>query len=188
MIEDIVSHHLCIYSHNKAHHKPETRFPKNRQNTTMPPPPLTTIDLPAIKTRSWTLKTTYTISDIISYNLALGAPGSSLPLVYEAHPNFHALPTYGAVPCIAIMGLVHASMHDFLPNFKGHAHVHGEHYLRLRTAYPVPEGNGQVELETTARVVDIVARLTGVLVCVDIVTREEGSRDVIYARTSGRVS
>lgn len=141
--------------------------------------PPTTIDLPAIKSRTWTLKTTYTVSQIISYNLALGGSGSSLALVYESDPRFHALPTYGAVPCITVMSLVHATMFDFLPNFQGHNHVHGEHYLSLKNAYPIPKGTEIVKLETTARVVDIVARRTGVLVCIEIVTRDEKTGMVI---------
>jgi acyl dehydratase len=139
----------------------------------------TTIDVPAIKSLSWTLKTTYNVSDIISYNLALGAPGSSLPLVYESDPHFHALPTFGCVPTISIMGLVHAAMFDFLPDFQGHNHVHGEHFLKLANPYPVPKGHEEVKLETTARVVDVVARRTGVLVCVEIVTKQEGTGNVI---------
>jgi acyl dehydratase len=139
----------------------------------------TTIDLPAIKQLSWSISTSYTVSQIISYNLALGASGTNLSLVYEGHPSFHALPTFGAVHGIAVMGLVHRAMSDFLPEFQGHNHVHGEHYLRLFKAYPVPQGTKEVRLKTTAKVVDVVDRKKGVLVCVDIVTIEETSEDVI---------
>ncbi|ORY17340.1 MaoC like domain-domain-containing protein [Clohesyomyces aquaticus] len=142
----------------------------------MPP---TTINLPAIKQLSWSITTSYTVSQIISYNLALGAPGLQLPLTFEGHPNFHALPTYGAVHDIAVMGLVHRAMADFLPNFESHNHVHGEHFLQLKKAYPIPRGTEQVRLKTTAKVVDIVDRRSGVLVCVDIETVEEESGDVI---------
>src|SRR5689334_18250107 len=98
------------------------------------------IDLPAIKELSWSVTTSYTVSQIISYNLALGANGNNLSLVYEGHPSFHALPTFGAVHGIAVMGLVHSAMADFLPNFKGHNHVHGEHYLKLIQPYSIPRG------------------------------------------------
>ncbi|KAF2748242.1 hypothetical protein M011DRAFT_467281 [Sporormia fimetaria CBS 119925] len=139
----------------------------------------TTIDLAHIKSLSWTTTTSYTVSNVISYNLALGCSGFSLPLVYESHPNFHALPTFGAVHGIAIMGLVHQAMADFLPNFQSHNHVHGEHFLALKNAYPIPQGTDQVRLTTTARVVDVVDRKSGVLVCVDIVTVEEATGKVI---------
>jgi acyl dehydratase len=149
--------------------------------------PPATIDLPSIKARTWTLKTSYTVSDIITYNLALGASGTSLPLVYESHPQFHALPTLGCVPTISIMGLVHTAMFDFLPDFKGHNHVHGEHFLKVDNAYPVPKGHGEVRLETTARVVDVVARKTGVLVCVEILTKEEDGKVICVNEWAGFV-
>ncbi|OAL51589.1 hypothetical protein IQ07DRAFT_585963 [Pyrenochaeta sp. DS3sAY3a] len=141
---------------------------------------LTTIDLPSIKQKSWSITTTYNVSQIISYNLALGAPGTNLSLVYEGHPEFHALPTFGAVHGIAVMGLVHQAMSAFLPNFQGHNHVHGEHYLRLVRPYPIPKGAKEVRLKTTAKVVDIVAKgATSVLVMVDISTVEEQSSQVV---------
>jgi acyl dehydratase len=139
---------------------------------------LTAIDIPAIKNLSWSIITSYNVSQIISYNLALGASGADLSLVYEVHPNFHALPTFGAVPAVAVMGLVHRAMHDFLPDFQDHNHVHGEHYLRLVRPYPVPQGTDEVQLHTTAKVIDIVDRKRGVLVCVDIVTSTEAG-DVV---------
>jgi len=142
----------------------------------MPP---TTIGVPAIKQRTWSVTTSYTVSQIVSYNLALGASGTNLALVYEGHPSSHALPTFGAVHGIAVMGLVHRAMTDFLPNFQGHNHVHGEHYLKLMRAYPIPQGTNEIRLKTTARVVHVVDRKKGVLVCVDIVTSEEKLGDVV---------
>jgi acyl dehydratase len=141
--------------------------------------PPTTINLEHIKSLSWTTTTSYTVSNIISYNLALGCSGLNLPLVFEGHPDFHVLPTFGAVHGIAIMGHVHRAMADFLPNFQGHNHVHGEHFLALKKAYPIPNGTEEVKLKTTACVVDVVDRRSGVLVCVDIVTVEEGTGDVV---------
>jgi acyl dehydratase len=141
--------------------------------------PPTTIDLERIKSLSWTTTTSYAVSNIISYNLALGCSGKDLPLVFEGHPDFHALPTFGAVHGIAIMGHVHNAMADFLPNFKGHNHVHGEHFLAMKKAYPIPKGTEEVKLQTTARVVDVVDRRSGVLVCVNILTVEENTGMVV---------
>lgn len=137
------------------------------------------IDLPAIKALSWSITTSYTVSQIISYNLALGASGTDLSLVYEGHPSFHALPTFGAVHGIAVMGFVHRAMSDFLPNFQGHNHVHGEHYLKIIRAYPIPRVTDEIRLKTIAKVVDIINRKRGVLVCVDIVTTEESTGTII---------
>jgi hypothetical protein len=116
----------------------------------------TSIDLAAINKLSWDINTSYGVSQIISYNLALGASGSNLSLVYEDHPSSHTLPTFGVVHSIAVMGLVHQAISDFLPNFQGHDHVHSEYYLKLARPYPIPRGTDQVRLKTTAKVVDIV--------------------------------
>ena len=124
------------------------------------------IDIDSIKQKSWTTTTTYTPSSIIIYNLALGINGGSLPRVFESHPDFSAVPTFGTLPVIAIMGAVTRAMASFLPGFQPHNHVHGEHYLELKRLFPAQGGT----LRTTARVVDIVDRRSGVTVSVGITT------------------
>jgi acyl dehydratase len=138
-----------------------------------------TINLPSIKSLTWTVSTTYNASNIITYNLSLGASGTDLSLCFEGHPSFHALPTFGTLPVISAMGAVTRSMPDFLPNFQPHNHVHGEHYLELKRPFPVPKAGEVVELETTAKVVEVVDRRSGVTVCVGIWTREAGSGEEI---------
>lgn len=138
----------------------------------MPP---STINLAHIRSLAWTLHTTYTPSTIITYNLSLGAPGTSLPLVYEGHPHFHALPTFGTLAVIAAMGAVTRTMADWLPGFQPHFHVHGQHYLEVRRPWPVPDAGGSVALVTEARVRDVVGRKGkggGVSVVVGITTYE----------------
>lgn len=129
----------------------------------------TTIDVEHIKTLRWTAKTTYTPSNIITYNVALGASGNDLSLCFEGHPSFHALPTFGTLPVIAIMGKVTQSMSEFLPNFQAHNHVHGEHYLETRAEFPT---QGTTTLNTVAQIIDIVDRRSGVTVCVGIKTSD----------------
>ncbi|KPI35906.1 Peroxisomal hydratase-dehydrogenase-epimerase [Cyphellophora attinorum] len=135
-----------------------------------PTEPPKTISLPSILPLRWTTTHTITPTSIITYNLALSAPATHLPHVYEGHPQFQPLPTYAAVFCIQAMGQVHNAMHTFLPNFKAHNHVHGEHWLELHRSYPT---SGKVV--TTARVLDVVAQKRGVLVAVEVVTRLAGA-------------
>jgi acyl dehydratase len=79
------------------------------------------------------------------------------------------------------MGAVTRSMPDFLPNFQPHNHVHGEHYLELKSQFPVPKPGEEVTLETTAKVVEIVDRRSGVTVCVGITTFDKASgREICY--------
>ena len=71
-------------------------------------------------------------------------------------------------------------MPDFLPNFQPHNHVHGEHYLELKRAFPVPRPGQEVVLETTAKVIEVVERRTGVTVCIGIWTRQQGGEEICY--------
>jgi len=134
------------------------------------------IEVDRIKQMSWTTKTSYTASNIITYNIALGVDGTDLSLCFEGHPNFHPLPTFGSLPVIAIMGDVTRSMAKFLPKFQPHNHVHGEHYFELIRPFPTA-----ATLETTAKVVDIVDRKSGVTVCVGIWTKDASTgQDICY--------
>jgi len=135
----------------------------------------TTIDLPSIKKQSWKITTKYGQSNVLTYNIALGASGLDLSRSFEGHPNFHALPTFGAVPVIHIMGAVTRGMEQFLPGFKPWNHVHGEHYLELYRPYPTKE----TTLDTTAQIVDIVDRRSGVTVCVGITTVDASTGEKI---------
>ena len=105
------------------------------------------IDLAHIKSLSWNVSSSYNASNIITYNLALGASGTNLPLVFEGHPSFHALPTFGTLPVISAMGAVTKSFPDLLPSFQPHNHVHGEHYLEVKRPFPVPKTGDEVKLE-----------------------------------------
>ena len=138
------------------------------------------IDLAHIKSLTWSVSTTYTASSIITYNISLGASGTDLPLVFEGHPSFHALPTFGTLAVISAMSAVTRSFPHLLPNFQPHNHVHGEHYLELKRPFPVPKPGGEVRLETTAKVVEVVDRRSGVTVCVGIWTREQGGGEICY--------
>jgi acyl dehydratase len=78
------------------------------------------------------------------------------------------------------MGLVHTAMSSFLPNFKSHNHVHGEHFFELHKPYPIPHGKENIKLLTTARIVDVAERGNGVLVCVDMQTRIQETGDLLF--------
>ena len=121
------------------------------------------IDVAHARSLVWNVTTQYDAANIILYNLALGADGNDLSRCFEGHPRFHALPTFGTLPVIAAMGKVARSMPDFLPQFQPQFHVHGEHYLEVKAPFPKSG-----VLETTARVIDIVARHNGVTVAVGI--------------------
>lgn len=131
---------------------------------------VTTIDLPTIKQLQWTTTSSYTSANIITYNIALGVDGTDLSRCFEGHKNFAALPTFGSLPVITVMGLVTKSMAEFLPNFQPHNHVHGEHYLELTGKFPK-----EATLKTTAKIIDVIDKKSGVTVCVGIWTSDAAS-------------
>lgn len=133
-----------------------------------------TIDLPKVKQLRWTSSITYDAGSVIAYHIALGVDGTDLPRCWEAHPSFHALPTFVSVAVIDIMGKVTRDMPQFLPTYQAHRHphVHGEHYLELKR--PVPTS---ATLVSEARVLDVVDRDgAGVAVRVGITTQETSPR------------
>lgn len=134
----------------------------------------TIIDLEQIRRMTWSTTTSYNAAHIITYNIALGVDGTDLTRCFEAHKDFSAAPTFGTIFVIAIMGEVTRSMAKFLPNFQPHNHVHGEHYLELRRPFPK-----QATLKTTARIVDVVDRRSGVTVAVGITTVDVSTEEEI---------
>lgn len=135
----------------------------------------TTIDLPAIKQRSWTSELDYTPTNVVSYNISIGVDGTDLSRLWEGHPNFHVLPTFASLAVVNMMGKVTNSMPEFLPNFKSYNHVHGEHYLEQFK--PFLASFPGTTLSSTARIVDILDRGKGVTVKVGITTTDKKSGD-----------
>lgn len=138
----------------------------------MAPP---TVDMPAIKQRSWTSELEYTPTNVVSYNISIGVDGSDLSRTWEEHPSFHVLPTFASLAVVNMMGKVTRSMPDFLPNFKSYNHVHGEHYLEQFKPFPVAFPG--TTLSSTAKIVDILDRGKGVTVKVGITTIDKRSGD-----------
>ena len=140
----------------------------------------TKIDLPHIKSLSWTSETSHTPANIIAYNLALGAPGTDLRLSYGPR-LLVPLPTFGVVPVIAVMGAVTLSLARLLLRFQPRDHIHAAHALRQLAPCPA-----RATLRSTARVVEVVARSSsgggGVAVIVGVWTEDAGSgRRVRYS-------
>ncbi|KAL4750652.1 hypothetical protein BDW72DRAFT_203781 [Aspergillus terricola var. indicus] len=121
------------------------------------------MDLNQIKRHHWTTSTTYSASNIITYNLSIGSKSQSLRHCWEEHPEFHALPTFSSLAVIDIMGK--------------HPHVHAEHYLEMRR--PLPNSG---TLISKARILDVVDRRTGVAVIVGIATKNgETGEGICYS-------
>ncbi|KAJ0153813.1 4-hydroxyacetophenone monooxygenase [Fusarium oxysporum f. sp. albedinis] len=73
--------------------------------------------------------------DIILYNLSIGASISQLPWVFEKHPDFEVIPSFGVIP-----GTTAArpfDLKDLVPNFSYKTLLHGEHCLEIHR-FPIP--------------------------------------------------
>lgn len=119
----------------------------------------------------------YSPTNLISYNISIGGDGSDLSRCWEGHPDFHVLPTFAFLAVVNIMGKVTMSMPEFLPNFKHHNHVHGEHYLEQFR--PFATSLSIIVLTSQARIIDIVDRGKGVTVVVGITTSEKKTGEKI---------
>jgi len=137
----------------------------------------TTIDLPAIKQRTWASDLSYTPTNIVSYNISIGVDGSHLSRCWEDHPSFHVLPTFASLAVVDMMGKITRSMPDFLPNFKSYNHVHGEHYLEQYQPFPVKFPG--TTLRSTAQILDIVDRGKGVTVQIGITTFDKATGEKV---------
>ncbi|EGG08566.1 peroxisomal hydratase-dehydrogenase-epimerase-like protein [Melampsora larici-populina 98AG31] len=73
---------------------------------------------------------TFNERDCILYNMGIGVNEKQLQYVFEGHPDFQVLPTFGVVPQFnSSSGLPL----DWLPNFNPKMLLHGEQYLSIKT-------------------------------------------------------
>lgn len=93
----------------------------------------------------------YEDKDVILYNLGIGAKKTELPLVFEGHENFQALPTFGVVPFFSAE--TPYSIDDVVNNFNPMMLLHGEQYLEV-LQYPIPTAATLVSYPKLIEVVD----------------------------------
>ena len=101
---------------------------------------------------------TYTDREAILYNISLGAPHTALPLVYENHPQFNVLPTFGIVPTYSSRAPYNLS--DIIPNFDPRMLLHGEQYLEIKSQ-PIPTS---ATLKTSTRLIEVIDKGNAALV------------------------
>ncbi|KAJ9228942.1 hypothetical protein DTO169E5_9031 [Paecilomyces variotii] len=117
----------------------------------------------------------YVDRDIILYNLSVGAKRTDLPLVYENHENFQALPTYGVIPWFNTA--VPWNMDDIIPNFSPMMLLHGEQYLEIRK-FPIPTA---AKTLTYPKVIDVVDKGNAAIVVAGYTTKDaKTGEDLFY--------
>jgi multifunctional beta-oxidation protein len=94
----------------------------------------------------------YTNSDVILYNLSMGAKRTDLALVYENDANFCALPTFGVLPNYYSKPAFDVA--SIIPNFDPRMFLHGEQFLEIKQ-FPIPTSGTLSSVTNLIEVVDI---------------------------------
>lgn len=133
----------------------------------------------AKKAKSPGIKFTYTDTEVILYNLGLGATRDQLSLVYENDPNFQVLPTYGVIAGPSAEKPF--DLADFLPNYRFDQLLHGDQFLEIRKT-PIPTA---ATLVSYPRLIEVADKGKAAVVVVGIDTKDANTgEDVFYNEMS----
>ncbi|KAI1042520.1 hypothetical protein LB505_010887 [Fusarium chuoi] len=116
----------------------------------------------------------FTDRDIILYNISIGASVSQLPWVFEKHPGFEAIPSFGVIP-----GTTAArpfDLKDLVPNFSYKKLLHGEHYLEIHKS-PIPTAGTFV---SESRLIDILDKGKAAVAVIGTTTRDKATGEKIF--------
>lgn len=128
----------------------------------------------AMKLKAIPSNYSYTDSDVILYNLSMGAKHTDLPLVYEGSDNFQVLPTFGIVP--TYHSKAPFSVQDIVPNYDQRKLLHGEQYLEIKQ-FPIPT-SGTLTSET--HLIEVIDKGNAALVRRGITTKDATGKPVFY--------
>lgn len=117
----------------------------------------------------------YIDRDVILYNLSLGAKRTELPLIYENHESFQALPTFGVIPWFNTA--TPWNMEEIVKNFSPMMLLHGEQYLEIRK-FPIPT---EAKTLTYPKLIDVVDKGNAAIVIAGFTTKDaKTGEDLFY--------
>jgi acyl dehydratase/putative sterol carrier protein len=107
------------------------------------------------------------------YNLGVGCSEKELKYVFEANPQFAAIPTFGVIPAFVMM--MDTKMPDYVNNFNPTMLLHGEHYLELLSPLPV-----EATLRSERNVLQVIPKgKSGCIVVLQLKTYDERTKKLI---------
>ncbi|RSL56474.1 hypothetical protein CEP51_014388 [Fusarium floridanum] len=120
---------------------------------------------------------TYTERDLILYALSIGAHHSNLPLVWEGHQDFTALPVFGLVPFFNAK--LPYKVEDLMLGYDQRTLLHVDQYLEIRSPIP-PSG----ELRTFPKLIQVVDKGRDVMVVQGFTTVTDKNQEVFFNETT----
>ncbi|KAL6362141.1 hypothetical protein LRP88_04216 [Fusarium phalaenopsidis] len=120
-------------------------------------------------------KLSFTDRETILYNISLGATQDQLELVFERHPDFQLLPTFGVIPGTTASRPF--NWNELIPNFSANMVLHGEHFLEIRR-HPLPTAGNLVSYP---RLIEIVDKGKASIAVIGTTTKDaDTGEDVFY--------
>ncbi|KAH7259806.1 hypothetical protein NW759_002743 [Fusarium solani] len=120
---------------------------------------------------------TYTERDLILYALSIGAHHSNLPLVWEGHKDFTALPVFGLIPFFNAK--LPYKMEDLMLGYDQRMLLHVDQYLEIRSPIP-PSG----ELRTFPKLIQVVDKGRDAMVVQGFTTVTDKNQEVFFNETT----
>ncbi|KAJ4185101.1 hypothetical protein NW755_008544 [Fusarium falciforme] len=120
---------------------------------------------------------TYTERDLILYDLSIGAHHSNLPLVWESHKDFTALPVFGLIPFFNAK--LPYKMEDLMLGYDQRMLLHVDQYLEIRSPIP-PSG----ELRTFPKLIQVVDKGRDAMVVQGFTTVTDKNQEVFLNETT----
>ncbi|KAM5343921.1 hypothetical protein ACJ41O_012458 [Fusarium nematophilum] len=122
-------------------------------------------------------KYTYSERDLILFALSIGASQTDLPLVFEGHKDFKALPVFGLIPFFNARPLY--KMEDIMHNYDQRKLLHVDQYLEIRS--PVPFSG---VLSTFPKLIQVIDKGKDAMVVQGFTTVDQGNKTVFYNETT----
>ena len=120
----------------------------------------------------------YSDRDVILYSLSLGARRTDLPIVYENHENFQALPSFAVIPWFNTA--TPWNMDDIVANFSPMMLLHGEQYMEVRK-FPIPTAARTL---TYPKLIDVVDKGNAAIVVAGFTTKDAHTQEDLFYNES----
>ncbi|KAN0093216.1 hydroxysteroid dehydrogenase [Tylopilus felleus] len=114
----------------------------------------------------------YTLRDVILYNLGIGATEQERQWTFEGDDSFSALPTFGVVPQFAASAGLSLG---WLPNYNPAKLLHGEQYLSIKA--PIPT---EANVVNETRLLEVLDKGKAAAVTILVQSRDKATGQLLF--------